>query len=175
MKVLDRIKEALMPKDRETKEATEATIADDGHVEDAGQEPAGAFTPPATQEELDRIIKGRLERVKKKHGDYSDLKLKADEAEARAATAEARLAEVEAERHRAGRIAEAARRHDIPEGILETVADDQVDSYAARVAPIMRGLRARTSLPVILSEGGYVPPTGTGPRDFIREALDGFR
>jgi hypothetical protein len=43
------------------------------------------FTPPASQEELNRIIEKRLERERSKFGDYDDLKAKA-----------ARLDEIEA-------------------------------------------------------------------------------
>lgn len=40
---------------------------------------AGKYTPPATQEELDRIIETRLARERSKYGDYDDLKRKASE------------------------------------------------------------------------------------------------
>lgn len=44
------------------------------------QQPEGGnsgFTPPASQEEFDRIIGGRVERERSKFGDYDDLKAKA--------------------------------------------------------------------------------------------------
>lgn len=44
----------------------------------------GTFTPPATQEDLDRIVGQRLSRERAKYADYDDLKAKAekfDEAE----------------------------------------------------------------------------------------------
>lgn len=37
----------------------------------------GSFTPPASQEELDRIVSKRLERERSKFSDYEDLKAKA--------------------------------------------------------------------------------------------------
>lgn len=38
---------------------------------------SGAYTPPATQDELNAIIKARIERERKKYEDYEDLKAKA--------------------------------------------------------------------------------------------------
>lgn len=39
---------------------------------------AGTYTPPATQEDLDRIIEQRLARERAKFADYEDLKAKAE-------------------------------------------------------------------------------------------------
>lgn len=47
--------------------------------EDKGGKPA--FTPPATQEELDRIIGERVKREAAKYADYEDLKARAKAAE----------------------------------------------------------------------------------------------
>lgn len=55
----------------------------------AGNGGTGGYTPPATQEDLDRIIESRLNREKSKYSDYDDLKAKAsrlDELEAANAT-----------------------------------------------------------------------------------------
>ncbi|MGO3147091.1 MAG: hypothetical protein ACTIJ6_05360 [Leucobacter sp.] len=46
--------------------------------ENTGGEGQG-FTPPATQEELNRIISDRIDRERKKFADYDDLKQKASE------------------------------------------------------------------------------------------------
>ncbi|WP_024356688.1 hypothetical protein [Leucobacter chironomi] len=47
----------------------------------AGDEPTGGgkpeYTPPASQEELDRIVESRLARERSKYADYDDLKKKA--------------------------------------------------------------------------------------------------
>jgi hypothetical protein len=45
------------------------------HTEQAADE---AFAAPASQEELDRIIQSRLDRERKKFGDYDELKKAAD-------------------------------------------------------------------------------------------------
>lgn len=39
---------------------------------------AGTYTPPATQEDLDRIVEQRLARERAKYGDYETLKEKAE-------------------------------------------------------------------------------------------------
>lgn len=40
---------------------------------------AGNYTPPATQDDLDRIVETRLARERAKYADYEDLKRKAEE------------------------------------------------------------------------------------------------
>jgi hypothetical protein len=167
MKILTKIKEALMPKNEELIEAVDDEQVD---VEDTDseQEPAKTFRPITTQEELDRIIKARLARVKP--GDAA-LKFKADEAEARATKAEARLTEIEAERARAKHVSEVARRYDIPEDVLETIPDDRLENYAVRAAPFFQEQCVQT-LPVVVTEGSYIPPVGITPPDFLREALE---
>lgn len=52
---------------------------DDGQQngDDGGNKNDSGFTPPASQEELNKIIEKRLERERSKFGDYDDLKAKA--------------------------------------------------------------------------------------------------
>jgi len=57
------------------------------------------FTPPATQQELNRIISERVQRERAKYADYEDLRGKAaqiDQANEKVAEAEAALADVPA-------------------------------------------------------------------------------
>lgn len=49
-------------------------MSDDKNTGGEGQE----FTPPATQEEFNRIISERIDRERKKFADYDDLKVKAE-------------------------------------------------------------------------------------------------
>jgi hypothetical protein len=68
----------------------------DPQSNDGGAPPSG-FTPPASQEELNRIIGERVTRERAKFSDYSDLKAKAarvDELEGKASEADAAIAEV---------------------------------------------------------------------------------
>lgn len=56
----------------------ETTTAADGATTETTTESGGnAWTPPASQEDLDRIITERLSRERSKFADYSDLKSKA--------------------------------------------------------------------------------------------------
>lgn len=59
-----------------------------GGVGQAGDDGTGGgtYTPPATQADLDRIIKDRLTRATAKYADYDDIKAKAASLEALAAT-----------------------------------------------------------------------------------------
>ena len=71
----------------------------DGTETTDGKQPEGGnsgFTPPASQEEFDRIIGGRVERERSKFGDYEDLKAKAaqlDDIEAANKTEQQKLEE----------------------------------------------------------------------------------
>lgn len=61
----------------------------------------GSYTPPSSQEELDRIVGQRLARERAKFGDYDDLKAKAakyDEADAASKTEQQKLQDAIAER-----------------------------------------------------------------------------
>lgn len=100
------------------------------------------WTPPATQEDLNRIIAERVSREKAKYADYSDLKAKAsrlDDIEAanksdldrvteRAAAAEAALAAKEAEALRLTVIA----RHQIPAEYHDLIVGDSEESLEAK-------------------------------------------
>lgn len=76
----------------ETTEVT-ATAGDSSDTEGAESQ----FKPPASQEELDRIIQSRLDRDRKRFADYDDVKAKAgrvDELEAVKVDLEGRLGDV---------------------------------------------------------------------------------
>jgi hypothetical protein len=49
---------------------------------DGGSGGASAYTPPASQADLDRIIEDRLARERKRYADYDDLKAKAEKHDA---------------------------------------------------------------------------------------------
>ena len=59
---------------------TETSTAANGSTTDASTQGGGnAWTPPASQEDLDRIVTERLSRERAKFADYADLKSKAAE------------------------------------------------------------------------------------------------
>lgn len=120
------------------------TTMSDDITADAGehtdQTDVEAFAAPATQEELDRIIQGRLDRERKKFADYDELKKAADrlseiesankteaeKAAARADAAEKRAAELEAKALRA----EVAAAKGVPSALLTGSTQDELEAAA---------------------------------------------
>ena len=99
-----------------------------------------AFAAPASQEELDRIIQARLDRERKKFGDYDELKKAADRLKAleeankteaektaeRLAAAEKRAAELEAKALRA----EVAAAKGVPFALLTGSTQEELEAAA---------------------------------------------
>lgn len=125
----------------------------------AAQESKSAYTPPASQEELDRIIAARLKREQEKYKDYDSLKAAADElkklkeadmselerATARVQELEARVAELQGQieesnraAERAGWVAEIASSTGVPEKVLlksSATTREELEELAAEFAP----------------------------------------
>jgi len=110
---------------------------------DAGEhteQTADEFKAPASQEELDRIIQGRLDRERKRFSDYNDLKARADklaeiesanqtEAEkvqARLDAAEKRAVELESKALRA----EVAAAKGVPSALLTGSTQEELEASA---------------------------------------------
>jgi len=107
------------------------------HTEQTADE---SFKAPASQEELDRIIQGRLDRERKRFADYDDLKARADklaeiesanqtEAEkvqARLDAAEKRAAELESKALRA----EVAAAKGVPSALLTGSTQEELEAAA---------------------------------------------
>jgi hypothetical protein len=101
---------------------------------------ADAFKAPASQEELDRIIQSRLDRERKRFGDYDELKARAaklaeieeankteaEKAQARAEAAEKRAAELEAKALRA----EVAAAKGVPVALLTGSTQEELEAAA---------------------------------------------
>lgn len=99
-----------------------------------------AFKAPASQDELDRIIQGRLDRERKRFADYDELKKAADrlseieaanqteaeKAQARAEAAEKRAAELEAKALRA----EVAASKGVPVSLLTGSTQEELEAAA---------------------------------------------
>jgi hypothetical protein len=122
-----------------------------------GQEPADSpkgYKPPASQDELDRIIRDRLAREQAKYADYADLKTKAAEWEKaqEASKTEAQkqadaLAKLQAENRdlkvRSLR-AEVASAKGVPVGLLTGTTREEIEVSAAaalewRGQPVPKG------------------------------------
>ncbi|VEG28038.1 capsid assembly scaffolding protein Gp46 family protein [Actinomyces howellii] len=133
-----------------------------------------AWTPPASQEELDRIIGERLARERAKFSDYDALKTKAAafdqaaeasktaeeraadrlaKAEARATEAEARAAQAEAAAMRA----EVAATKGVPVGFLTGATREEADKAADELLAWKNG-------PTTTTNGGLAGPLGPGAR-----------
>ena len=107
------------------------------HTEQTADE---AFAAPASQEELDRIIQSRLDRERKKFGDYEELKKAADRLKAleeankteaekvadKLAAAEKRAAELEAKALRA----EVAAAKGVPAALLTGSTAEELEAAA---------------------------------------------
>ena len=107
------------------------------HTDESNEE---AFRPPATQEELDRIIQGRLDRERKRFADYDDIKAKAtkyaelEEANKtesqktaeRLAAAEKRAAELEVKALRS----EVAAAKGVPSALLTGSTQEELEAAA---------------------------------------------
>jgi hypothetical protein len=107
------------------------------HTEQATDE---AFAAPASQEELDRIIQSRLDRERKKFGDYDELKKAADRLKAleeankteaektseRLAAAEKRAAELEVKALRS----EVAAAKGVPVALLTGSTQEELEAAA---------------------------------------------
>ncbi|WP_051701808.1 hypothetical protein [Mycetocola saprophilus] len=113
------------------------------------------FTPPATQEELNSLIAGRLERERAKYADYEELKAKAAklaeiEAEnlteiekanaaaaaalARAEAAEASLADRDAKAAHSALIAEVSKTTGVPAELLHGETKEELEAHAVVLA-----------------------------------------
>jgi hypothetical protein len=107
------------------------------HTEQSADE---VFAAPASQEELDRIIQARLDRERKKFGDYEELKKAADRLKAleeankteaektaeRLAAAEKRAAELESKALRA----EVAAAKGVPVNLLTGSTQEELEAAA---------------------------------------------
>lgn len=82
---------------------------------------SGGYTPPATQDELNKIVEARLQRERAKYADYDDLKTKATKFDE---VTEASKTELQKERERA----EAAERK-----AAKYEAEKQVATWASEI------------------------------------------
>lgn len=155
-----------------------ATAADGATTDTATQGGGNAWTPPASQEDLDRIISERLTRDRAKYADYSDLKSKAAQfdqltesqkteaqkqadalkaTETRASAAEAELAK-----------AKAALKYKLEDDDLELLGTGTPEEIDARAKRLSERLAPKPA-----NYDGGVRTTAAGPQnmnDVIRKA-----
>lgn len=152
--------------------------------EKTGGENAG-YTPPATQEELNRIVDARLARERAKYSDYEDLKAKAakfDQAQNDSKTAEQkfndRITELEAQVSSSKSEAVRARiqaKHAISDedaALFLTGSDpDQLEKQAKALAD--RVADRKSSGPVVTAQTGSEAATKLDPLNALADGLFG--
>lgn len=120
---------------------------------DGGAPPSG-FTPPASQEDLNRIIGERVQRERAKFSDYPDLKAKAarvDELEGKATEAEAAIAEVP------NKVAAELRTHLIA---LHKIEADDADLFLTATDPTLLLKQVERLVGRSTKQGNHVPREG---------------
>lgn len=138
------------------------------------------YTPPATQEDLNRIIQNRIQRVEAKYADYDTLKEKAEKVEtitadrdswkSRAKEAEAKNATYEQEKQVAAWADEVAKETGVPAELLTGGTKEEMEEQAARL-----GKYINVSAPYVGSDGkNPSAAAGTAPRDLFANALEGL-
>ena len=145
-----------------------------------GNDGGSTYTPPATQEDLNRIIQNRIQRVEAKYADYDTLKEKAaqvdtitadrDTWKSRAKEAEAKNATYEQEKQVATWADEVAKETGVPAELLTGSTKEEMEEQAARL-----GKYINVSAPYVGSDGKNPGASaGTAPRDLFANALEGL-
>jgi ATP-dependent Clp protease ATP-binding subunit ClpA len=159
----------------------EGTMSDtDGmQQQDQGGADSG-FTPPATQDELNRIISERVSRERAKYADYNDLKKQASKyaefeesqksevqrATERADALERQLAEVQLTAARA----EIAATSGVPLEALRGASREELEAHAETLKAL---LTAQQRGPVVSNPGGIPANAGGGDERAFARALFG--
>jgi Lon protease-like protein len=137
-------------------------------TDNGGQQDSG-WTPPASQQELNRIIGERVKRAQDKYADYSDLKAKAEEFDK---LAQSRMSEVERANERATRaesevatvpakVAEALKAHLVE---LHSINDEDAELFLTATDPglLLKQIQRLTARGEDRKrQGNFVPREGT--------------
>lgn len=124
-----------MEEESQAEKSVESTV----EKVDSGKE--SGFVPPASQEDLDRIIGERLKRERSKYADYDALKAqaeKADEVAKQLADAQARIQHFEVEAERAKWVSETAAEFGVPAEVLRGDSLDELKLHAAAVKEALK-------------------------------------
>lgn len=92
----------------------------------------GGYTPPATQEDFNKIVEARLQRERAKFADYDDLKTKAseyDKERERAEAAERKAAAYEAKEQVAAWASEIVKGSSIPANALRGSTKEELTEH----------------------------------------------
>jgi alanyl-tRNA synthetase len=161
-------------------EGTQTQTGEETQIAEDSKKQETTFTPPASQEELDQIIEGRLHRERKKYEGFDELKAKAAEydkqveasktelqkLQERAEKAEARAAAFEqAEQVKAWK-QEVSKETGIPADALEGTTKEDIAAHAERLKPYFK----KGAAPVVPGDGEK-PNATSATGDFLRDAL----
>lgn len=119
------------------------------------------FKPITTQEQLNKLIGGRIEAVKAKFADYDDIKAKASEfdnlAEAnktelqkaldRAAAAEQKAAEFEAKEQRTKWAEEIVKDSEVPAAVLRGSTREELEEHFTALSALVKPSQKRIATP----------------------------
>lgn len=148
-----------------------------------------AYTPPATQADLDRIIADRVSRERAKYGDYADLKAKAAEhdkaqeaaksdlqkAVERAEAAEKRAQEYEQRDQRAKWAADIVKDSPVPASALRGSTEDELKAHFEELKALIPAEPPKKGAvgPYVPGEGNNNNGTLGGPRQEFADFLNG--
>jgi len=154
---------------------------------EAGGSTSG-YTPPATQEELNRIIDTRLTRERAKFADYEDLRAKAAQLQ-QLEQASMTEAEKTAERIAAADRAVQAVPQKVAEGLkghlkaLHKISDDDAELFLTATDPdvllkqvdrlVARANDSKTNVNHVPREGTNPPPKNNSEREFVQGLFGG--
>lgn len=147
--------------------AAPGQAADPAADQTQGQPEGGART--YTQEEVDRTVKGRIDRQSAKHrAELERAQKAAQEAVQRAEAAEAKAAEMEAAQTRAALVSKAAAEAGVSAEVLARMAGDTEEEVSANAA-ILAGAIPKAAYP-------SVPDRGSQPASAMTKAdIEGIK
>jgi hypothetical protein len=158
------------------------TQATEGTQDGGEGQKAQAFTPIASQEELDRIIEGRLHREREKYKGFDEIKAKAAEYDKqaekdmtelqkltrRAEEAEKKAQAFEQQQQVAAWTQEVAKASGVPAEALRGSTKEEIEAHAETLKPHF----IKAAAPHVPGQGKQ--PTEAGaPGDWLREQLTG--
>lgn len=166
--------------------AAQSAAAKDGQGDQDAKDTGKGFTPPESQEDLDRIIEARIARERAKYAGYEDLKAKAEKFdeledakktdEQRSAERIARLESELAAQQLAGARTRIAAERGLDPDLLAGSTEDELAAHAEKLA---EAIKKATADAAPTPTGARVPNAGRGTGstsdsgDWIRNALAG--
>lgn len=166
--------------------ADEITVSGQEGADGIESQPAGgSFTPISTQEELDRIVKDRVDRAKRSarksfETEYAETFRKASEYDKaqeaskteleklteRADAAERQLSEYKAREERAGWAAEVAKDKGVPADLLAVCGTrEEMEAHADAIAAMLPG-----TVPQVGGDGS-APNAANSGNDWLRDMI----